>query len=427
MADVLIVGAGLSGLCCAKKLHEAGVSFRILEASDGVGGRVRTDRINGFQLDRGFQVLLTAYPEALAQLDYDALRLCAFAPGALVRHEGRFYRVNDPWREPGTFLSNLFSPIGRLSDKMRVARLRSDVQRKSVEEIFSAEETSAMQALKRRGFSRRMMEDFLKPLMGGALLDTKMAASSRMFEFIFKMMSEGDAAVPADGMGAIPEQLASKLPAGSIELNCRVHSVERKHVKLTSGEMLEAQAIVVAVEGPESARLLGVEWPSTSRSACCLYFVAKEPPVEHPLLVLSGSSRGPINNLAVMNSVAPGYAPPGEHLVSVGVVGWPSRDDHTLVNMVRGQLKRWYGLVAQEWKLLRIYRIEHALPAVYPLEWQQPARLEPGLYVCGDHRATPSIQGAMESGRLAAESVLRELRGEPEPERTRPQVGVKSK
>jgi phytoene dehydrogenase-like protein len=414
--EVLIVGAGLAGLCCARKLHREGIGFRILEASDAVGGRVRTDSVDGFQLDRGFQVLLTAYPEALAELDYDALELCAFAPGAMVRHEGRFYRVSDPWREPGAFLSNLFSPIGHLGDKFRTASLRRDVMRHSMEQIFAGEESSTLSALKRRRFSRRMIDRFFKPFIGGVMMDPKLAASSRMLEFIFKMFAEGDAAVPARGMQAIPAQLASALPAESIAFNHRVHSLQLGQVKLTTGETLPARAVVVAAEGPEAARLLGYERAVSSRSVCCLYFSAREAPVDEPVLVLSGSSRGPINNLAVMNVVAPGYAPAGEFLISVTVMGWPSRDDQTLVNMVRGQLKRWYGLVAQEWRLVRIYRIEHGQPVVSPMELRPNPRLAPGLYVCGDHRSVPSIQGAMESGRLAAESLLRELRGEPEPQ-----------
>lgn len=413
--DVLIIGAGLAGLSCARALHREGVSVQILEASDGVGGRVRTDRVDGFLLDRGFQVLLTSYPEAIAQLDYDALRLCAFAPGAIIRHEGHFYRVPDPWRERGAFFTGLLSPVGTIMDKVRMGRLRSDVMRKSIDEIFSSEEISAQQNLKRRQFSRRMIDSFFRPLMGGAMLDTKLAASNRMFEFIFKMFSEGDVALPADGMGAIAEQIAAALPEAAIHFGARVHEIRGKQVKLSNGDVIDARIIVVATEGPEASRLAGSDRPSSSRAVCSLQFSAREAPVHEPLLVLSGSARGPINNLAVMNKIAPTYAPDGENLISVSAVGWPSRDDQSLIAMVRGQLKRWYGLVAQEWPLLRIYRIEHALPSVFPQPRLLSPRLAPGRYVCGDHRATPSINGALESGRTAAEAVLRELRGEADP------------
>lgn len=413
--DVLIVGAGLAGLCCARKLHKEGVSFQIIEASDACGGRLRTDRVDGFLLDRGLHVLLTAYPEALAELDYDALELCAFSPGALVRHEGRFYRVSDPWREPGTFLTNFFSPIGRFSDKFRIARLRTALLNASIEEILEAEESSAMSALRRRRFSRRIIDRFFRPLFGGAMLDTRLTTSSRQFEFIFRMLAEGDAALPARGIQAIPEQLAASLPAEAILLDQRVHSVQPGQAKLMTGETISARAVVLATEGPEAVRMLGLERPVASRGVCCLYFSARESPVDEPMPVLSGGSRGPINSLVVVNQVAPGYAPPGENLICITVVGWPSRDDQTLINMVRGQLKRWYGLVAQEWRLLRIYRIDHGLPVSFPLEHQQNPRLQPGLYACGDHRSVPCIHGAMESGRLAAESLLREMRNQPDP------------
>lgn len=414
--DVLIIGAGLAGLSCARRLRREGVSFLILEASDGIGGRVRTDLVDGFQLDRGFQVLLTAYPEALAQLDYEALKLCGFLPGVLVRYEGHFHRMTDPWREKGTWMQNLFAPVGRFSDKLKMSTLRGDMLRKTVEEIFMQPELSALQVLRKRRFSNRMTDNFFRPLFGGAMLDTKLGSSGRMFEFLLKMFAEGDAAVPAEGMGAIPRQLAAGLPEGSIVLNQRAHSIADGLVKLTGGEVMEASTIVVAAEGPEAMRLLGEARHVAGRSVCCLYFACKETPVDEPILVVSGSTRGPITNLAVMNMVAPQYAPEGENLVAVSTVGWPSRDDQSLVAMVRGQLKRWYGLVADEWRLLKICRIEHALPSVYPLERLSRTRVGPGLYMCGDHRATPSIQGALESGRLAAEAVIREMRGDPEPE-----------
>lgn len=407
--DVVIVGAGLAGLCCARTLRRHGVSFEILESSDGIGGRVRTDYQDGYLLDRGFQVLLTAYPEALQQLDYDALGMRPFVPGTLIRYHGRFIRLTDPWREPGAFLNNLFAPIGSLSDKYRIWKLRNDLMRRSIGEIFSGEETSTLQALRRRGFSVRMIENFFKPLLGGILLDGKLTASSRMFEFAFKMLSEGDTALPERGMGAIPAQLAEGLPANSIRLETKVKSIANKEVVLESGETLHANSIVVATDGPEACHLLGYSRNVNSRSVSVLYFVAKEPPLDEPILVINGGSRGPVNNVCVPNLVQPTYAPEGNWLVSASVIGWPTSDDKILVNMVRSQLRRWYGLVALEWRLLRAYRILHAHPVTYPMEWQQPQQLSEGLYICGDHRATPSIQGAMESGRLAAEALLKEL------------------
>lgn len=406
--DVLIVGAGLAGLCCARTLQRHGVSFEILESSDGIGGRVRTDRHDGFLLDRGYQVLLTAYPEALDRLDYGALHLRPFVSGTLVRYHGRFIRLTDPSREPGAFLNNVFAPIGSLSDKYRLWKMRNDLMRKSIDEIFTGEETSTLQALRRRGFSVRMIDAFFKPLLGGILLDGKLTASSRMFEFAFKMLSEGDCALPEHGMGAIPEQLAENLPEGSIRLQTKVKSIGHGEVVLESGETLQAKSVVVATDGPEACHLLGYSHNINSRSVSVLYFVAKEPPLDEPILVINGGSRGPINNVCVPNLVQPSYAPEGDWLVSASVIGWPTSDDKILINMVRSQLRRWYGLVALEWRLLRTYRILHAHPVTYPMEWQQPQYLADGLYVCGDHRATPSIQGAMESGRLAAEAILRE-------------------
>ncbi|MEJ5368371.1 MAG: NAD(P)/FAD-dependent oxidoreductase [Bryobacteraceae bacterium] len=408
--DAVIVGAGLAGLACARRLARAGVNFQILEASDAPGGRVRTDEVDGFRLDRGFQVLLTAYPEARAVLDYSALRLHAFAPGALVRYHGRFYPMGDPWRDKASLWSTLLSPVPRWSDYWRLMRLRRELIRKPVEEIFSGPETTVLTALRARGFSRRFIDYFFRPWIGGAMLDTSLSGSSRMFEFLFRMFATGDAAVPADGMGAIPKQMAAALPPGCLRLHAPVEAVEPGAVRLLSGERMAARFIIVACDATEAARLLRLEQPVSWHSVWCFYFAAKEPPYDEPLLALSGGGRGPITNLAVMSNVAPGYAPPGEHLISATVIGFDMREPGSLISAARSQLRRWFGSVAEEWRLLRHYRIERGLPVMHPVHPPEVRQISPGLFACGDWLASPSIQGALESGRLTADAVLAALR-----------------
>jgi phytoene dehydrogenase-like protein len=339
--DVIVVGAGLAGLACALRLHEAGVGMRLLEASDGVGGRVRTDLVDGFRLDRGFQVLLTAYPEARRVLDYTALDLRPFAPGALVRRAGRFHELSDPWRRPSRAFATLTADVGTLGDRLRVARFRGRTRHGSLDELFSRPAASALERLQAEGFSAEMIDAFFRPFFGGILLDRSLSSSSRLLEFVFRMMAEGDVAVPAAGMGAIPLQLAARLPAGTIRLGTRVAAVSARRVELGSGQALEATAVVVATEGPEAARLLGLPAPG-SRSVGCVYFAAGQAPRPEPMLLLDGEGSGPVNNLCFPSNVAPSYAPPGRTLVAASVLDAPA-DDATLEAGVRTQMRAWFG------------------------------------------------------------------------------------
>ena len=410
--DVLIVGAGLAGLACARHLHEHGVSFTLIEASDAVGGRVRSDHVSGFTLDRGFQVLLTGYPEAQRVLDYAKLDLHRFFPGAVIRMHNHSYRVADPLRRPLDAFESLFSPVGTLADKFRLLRLRQRLHRQSIESIFKREERTTIDALHEEGFSPSIISTMFRPFLRGIFLERGLNTSSRMFEFVYKMFTDGHAALPANGMGAIPQQLADALPTDSVQLNTRVQSVAPGLVALQSGAQLKALAVVVATEGPEACRLIEGLDPVTSCSTTCMYFAAENDPIGSPILALNGDGSGIINNLCVPSAVAPSYAPAGASLISVSIIGIPSDDDRTLEMTVRSHLKSWFGPRVDSWRSFRTYRIHHALPSQAFPALSQPERsvkVREGLYVCGDHRDTASIQGALVSGRRTAEAFLQDI------------------
>jgi phytoene dehydrogenase-like protein len=303
----------------------------------------------------------------------------------------------------------LFSPIGTVSDKLKVRKLRQQVLTGSLHDLYNRPETTTLQALRNLGFSENMIDCFFKPFIGGVFFDPNLGVSSRMFEFGFRMFSMGDTALPSEGMGAIPEQIAARLPVGTVRTGARVESIQEDGVTLKSGEKIKAQAVVLATEGPEAARLLGDKERSGSRSVTCLYFETKEPPLSEPILVLNGEGKGPINSLCCPSSVAPNYAPKGKSLVSVTVIGNPDQTDQQLEMSVRAQLTEWFGRGVGAWRVLKTCRIFHALPLQVPPVSDPTSRshqIRPGLFVCGEYDNIASIQWAMVSGRQAGEAVM---------------------
>ena len=409
----IIVGAGIAGLSCARRLHQAGIPFHIIEGSDRIGGRVKTDHIDGFLLDHGFQVLQDAYPEARRQLDYEALDLHSFAPGVIIRIEGQFHRMADPRRMPQHLKETLRAPIGSFSDRLKLVQLSRRASRGSLADLFRQPDMLTDDFLRTSGFSETMIERFFRPFFSGVCLDPQMRVSSNFFQFVFRMFVQGDATLPANGMAAIPRQLAAEIPAEAIRFGVRVASVAENRIRLESGEEIKARAVVVATDGSGAARLLGTGESIASRPVTCVYFGADRPPVKEPFLVLSADESGPVHSLSVPSQVAPSYAPPGQALISVVVLDHHDIEDAAIEERVRGQLTGWFGPVVDSWRMIKMYRIRHAL-AVQTLPLPDPTartvRIKQGLYVCGEYLSAPSTQWALLSGRQAAEALKADLK-----------------
>ncbi len=409
---VIIVGGGIAGLACAHRLNARGVAFAVLEATGGVGGRIKTDRKDGYLLDRGFQVLQTAYPEARRVLDYQRLDLRNFAPGAMVHIRGRFYSLADPLRRPGALLDTLAAPIGSIADRLRLLRLARRVTRGPLDGLFRRPESTASQFLRAEGFSDTMIKRFFTPFFGGVCLDPQIQASSRVLQYVLRMFVRGEAALPAGGMQQIPLQIAADLPRACLRTGVRVRQVRSDGVTLDDGTVMPARAVVVATEAPETENLLGLPHTCRSVAETCLYFSCDQAAWHPSFLMLNGEGRGPINNIAFPSRVSSEYAPAGKSLACVVVLGNPHGGDAALVDRVRAQLVDWFGPQAGNWVHLETYRITHALPSQSPPTPNPTCpvpRVRPGLFVCGEHGSLPGIQWALVSGRLAADAVLDHL------------------
>ncbi len=406
---VAIVGAGLAGLNCARILAENEIPFVLYEQSETVGGRVQTDCIDGFQLDRGFQVLLAAYPEARRTFDYSRLDLKAFFPGSLVQCDRRRYLVADPFREPLAALKGLFSPIGSIVDKLRVLKLRKRSLRTELEAHYPAREKSTHALLDELGFSKSMRQRFLDPFLRGVHLDPTLETSSRMTEFVFRMFSTGDTVLPRNGMGALTQDLFARLPSERVHCDVAIDSLDGMTLSTRSGEAIEAEHIVLATDLRARNRLLGDNREIGFRDCLTFYYAADASPLNEKCLMLNGDGKGPVNHLCVPSDIAGSYAPEGKSLVSVSVL----EDDRPgLRQDVERQLGDWFGSVVQCWELLRVDHIRDALPNMQRLPANQTrGYLEVGhnLLVCGDHVTSASIQGALRSGRKSAQRILKLL------------------
>lgn len=418
--DCIVVGAGLAGLACARELVRGGVRVVVVEAADRVGGRVATDTVDGFRIDRGFQVYNDAYPEGRRQLDLAALDLGRFEPGALVAEGGRLAAVADPWRRPLAAIAAFLRGTVGIADAVRVARLRADTVaafrtgRLDPETPAAAGERTAREELAARGFSPAFVRRFFVPFFGGVFLERSLDTAAPVFLFDFAMFSLGAACLPRGGMAAIPAQLAGVLPESGVMLGRAVRAVAPGRVELAVGETLTAAHVVVATDLAAAAAILPPEhvgpWGSRAAKPTRLVaFAAERSPLANRTLVVSAEQGGPIDNLTVPSDVAADYAPPGAALVQVSVRGDWQDGPAALPDAIRSQAATWFGKDASGWRHLATVDVPRALPDESPAARRlRPAgpRLAPGLFLCGDHCGSASINGALASGRRCAAAIL---------------------
>ncbi|MFF8690850.1 NAD(P)/FAD-dependent oxidoreductase [Streptomyces sp. NPDC015144] len=400
--DVIVVGAGLSGLVCALDLCRAGRRVILLEASERVGGRMRTDRRDGFLLDRGFQVFNTSYPQVKRRIDLKGLRLRPFTAGLVAHTSKGPVRLTDPTREPRAAGPLL---MGRVLSPRDLAALAALTVRDAVLPAAVArrrENGSTSAALARAGVSDAAVADILRPFLSGVFLEDRLETSARFFHLVWRSMVRGSLCLPAQGIGAVPAQLADELPSGVLRTGAPVAAVTDTGVLLEDGNEVPARAVVVATDPATAARLLpGLAVPDT-RTVTTYYHATGRTPMAEPILMVD--STGAILNTCVLSEIAPTYAPRGTALVSTSVLGTdlPGR-----AQAVLSRLADLYGTDTSDWQQVAARTVEGALPAMLP-PWplSRTTRLRPGRYVCGDHRATGSVQGAMASGARAAREVL---------------------
>jgi phytoene dehydrogenase-like protein len=411
---VVVIGAGLAGLACARALVREGTACTILESSNRIGGRCGGKRADRYTLDRGFQVYLPAYPDASQELNHTALDLRPFQAGARIRTDSGWRFFIDPRKHPLMAAQRSVRSVAAVADILPLARFTLRVLRKPLSDLLNAPEVGTLDTLHRAGVGERMIERFFRPFFGGVFFDRDLSTSSRMFLFTYRMFTESGAALPAGGMQSIPEQLAQRLPAGCLHLSTPVESVDGAGVRTSDGGRFKADAVVVATDQDTAARLVpGIE-PRPWQSTATLYYSADAPPFEEPLLALDGMGEGPVNHLAVPTNVANTYAPPGRCLISANTVGIPEADDAGLESAVRQQMTGWFGHVVSTWDHLTTCRIPKALPNQFPPVLDPPertVRIRRGLYVCGDHRFNASINGAIRSGIRAADALMQDFPG----------------
>src|SRR5215211_2252876 len=409
---IIIVGAGLAGLTCAKVLRERGVEVAVFEASDDIGGRVRTDEQDGFLLDRGFQVYFTSYPVAKRHLCYEALDFRGFDPGVIVRRGPEKSILSDPLLDPKALVPSLLSDAATLEDKLRTLEMVASTSSVGISagEENSDPDTSTLEYLKSADLSERYVDSFFRPFYGGITLNRGLTTSARVLRFTLRMLASGRTVVPALGMGEIPRQLAARLPEGAVRFNSTVEELLREGERVvgvrSAGEEHEADAVVVATDAPTAGVLTGEAVPEGAVGEVCIYYETDGLGSGKKIL-LNAEDGAFVNNAVEMSNISENYAPPDRHLLYAVALTGMDLPDTELFRRGIEDLSRWYP--DADFRPLSLRRIPYgqfAQPPGVHSTLPENRTETPGLVLAGEYTEDSSINGSMLSGEKAAGAVM---------------------
>ncbi|MEU7042313.1 NAD(P)/FAD-dependent oxidoreductase [Streptomyces varsoviensis] len=418
--DVVIVGAGLAGLSAAQQLTNAGVTVTVLEAAPYAGGRTTTETVDGFRLDRTGALLNTAYPELLRTPGLGALTLRPFAPGVLVHHDGGSLRTGAPRGARSarstrgaltTARALARAPRAGGLDQARIGAALSRFATLSTDRLLTRPDRPTAETLAGRGLSPRTVESFLRPLLVSLLGDPDLTTSSRVADLVLRGYARGRLCLAAGGAGTIPELLVAALPPGTVRTGVQAKSVCTTSVSTAGHGDIRCRSVVVATGARAAAELIpGLRLPAF-HPVTVVHHAADAAPPHGPALILAADGSGPVAHTMVAGEVDPARTPPGRTLITSTVLGAAAAlPTAELDRAVRAQLAAVYATSTTGWRLLAAYHEPDAIPAMTaPHDLRRPVRLLSGLYVCGDHRDTSTVQGALYSGRRAARAVLHDL------------------
>jgi phytoene dehydrogenase-like protein len=406
------VGAGLSGLSAAIYLENKGFKTAIYEASSRIGGRCKTEYLDGFILDRGLHFFQKAFPESKRLLDFRSLRLENLYPGVMVHYQNEFHLVTNPLKRFGDLLSNVIAPISTLRDKFKMVGLLTQVSTYPDKFIFNMEEKSVKDFLEEKGFSQLFIQSFFKPFVKTVFYDSPENVSTRLFCYMLKVFSTEENTLPANGISSIPHQLAAQLSKDCIHLHTKVTGIHEDGLTLSNGEIVHARKVILAIPPHKIEKILpGYVSDVKFLPVSCLYFASKTAPVNQPIILLNGEEDGLVNSVFVPTTLQPSYAPAGSHLIAVTLKNHPDMTEDELIDAVLQEMVGWFGVKVNEWAHLKTFHIQNALPQKKKMnQFQYTQYAGENVFICGDHLSFGSINSALLSGRETAEAVEKSLK-----------------